>query len=283
MATTYTYADSSVKGTLYRGMLYDFEEVKDENEVVIGAKSTYNADYTVGTSSYREPSLVTGNSSVKYAPIKVDEGQDILGSAYDKTNFINAGNFLTAATFGKQMQEDYNEMIKSVNTYKGFYVGRFETGIETVNETHKTTSKAANSYIITADASSSKGNTWYGLYKKQKTFSINKKIKSSMIWGSQYDAMMNWMAKKQNIITEDLQKYNNTTRTGLKNTDIINNIYDLYGCHYEYTLEARQLSRRSLRGGSFTNNTCTPASRTSLNTDTTYTDDGSRITLHIIE
>lgn len=291
MATTYNYADSSVKGTLYRGMLYDFEEVKDANDVAIGSKSTYNTNYTPGKYNYKEPSLITQDINVLYAPIKVEEGQtDILGSSYDKVYFTNAGNFTTAASFGKQMQEDYNEMVKSVEKYKGFYIGRFETGIETKSNDStykKIVSKKAgtinNTTVATADATASKGNMWYGLYKIQQNFATNKKVKSSMIWGSQYDAMMNWMSKVgKTVNTTDSSKYNNAQTTGSKTSDIINNIFDLYGCHFEWTAEAKSMNARSLRGGSYSNSKC-PTYRFSITPNTTYPDDCSRLTLHIVE
>ena len=75
-----------------------------------------------------------------------------------------------------------------------------------------------------------------------------------MIWGSQYDAMMNFMKRrgKESAITstnnDSIQ--NNSYETGTKETDVILNVFDLYGCHYEYTLEASSIWYRIFRGGS---------------------------------
>lgn len=288
MATTYTYPDSSVKGTLYRGMLYDFQEVKNANDVVIGAKSTYNENYNVGKTSRREPSLVTSNDNDTYSPMRNISGNDFDSSTdYTKTILeFNGTNF--AQDFGKQMQEDYNEMIKSVNTYKGFYVGRYETGYETLNNLRKTTSKPASSTIITAGATSSQGNGWYGLYKMQKEFGTNGKVKSSMVWGSQYDAMMNWMAKTGKTVAtatpmEGLARNSsNNYTTGSEAKDILNNIYDLYGCHFEWTLAANSSNIRCIRSGNF-NNSKAPSYCGSSSPKFTYPNDGSRLTLHIVE
>ena len=286
MATTYTYADSSVKGTLYRGMLYDFEEVKDANNVVIGAKSIYNTNYNVATTNFREPSLVTGNNADMWAPMTT-----ITGTAYDTKSAytqtilgFNGTNF--AQDFGKQMQEDYNEMVKSVNTYKGFYIGRYETGYEVSSSGNKTVSKNANTNLNVTTCNSTDEYTlkWYGLYKKQKDFSKNG-LRSSMIWGSQFDAMMNWMSKTMKKIGSiDENKSNKETITGKCEYDIINNIYDLYGCHFEWCMEAYGNFSRGHRGGSFYNSRY-PASH-NYSAIGPYGEKqfyGSRLTLHIVE
>ena len=102
------------------------------------------------------------------------------------------------------------------------------------------------------------------MYKKIKTFNANDdKVVSSMIWGSQYDAMMNWMAKTGNEIGKANSKKTNTDPnmvTGSSTNDVINNIYDLYGCHTEWTLEVCANSLRVLRGGNY-NFSNSPASR----------------------
>ena len=218
MAATYTYTNSSVSGTLYKGLLYD-TIWGDTDPIGYG----YKSDYDVGTILYREPSLITEDSSVMWAPMPIEEGQtDVAGSYYD--------------------------------------VGRFETGIEsnTDDTTYKkTVSKKATTSgtypVTTADATAEKGNTWYGLYKMQKEFATTSgKVRSSMIWGSQYDAMMNWMAKTgKDVITADSNKYNTAQTTGSKVEDIINNVFDLYGCHYEWTLEASYTGDRAYRGGPY--------------------------------
>ena len=59
-----------------------------------------------------------------------------------------------------------------------------------------------------------------------------------MIWGSQYDAMLNWISKNgYDVASIDNTKRNKFTITGKQKDDVINNIFDLYGCHREWTLE----------------------------------------------
>ena len=78
-----------------------------------------------------------------------------------------------------------------------------------------------------------------------------------MIWGSQYDQMMIWMQGngiKVNLETptdlDGTTTSENTARTtGREPNDKLNNIYDLLGNSYEWTLEARNTNSRTHRGG----------------------------------
>ena len=93
-------------------------------------------------------------------------------------------------------------------------------------------------------------NMWYGLYAYGKTYKTNS-VESSMIWGCQYDAMLRWMQSgehKIDVTATSEENRNKTEMTGSSNTDIIKNIYDIYGCHYEWTLEANYVRNRVTRG-----------------------------------
>src|SRR5699024_457871 len=100
-----------------------------------------------------------------------------------------------------------------------------------------------------ADASNSETEMWYGLYTKCKEYAPEegtKSVVSSMTWGSQYDAMMNWMQK--NGIKVNTKGNNNIDiTTGTSETDLLKNIYDLYGCHFEWTSEIYSTDRRDAR------------------------------------
>ena len=102
-----------------------------------------------------------------------------------------------------------------------------------------------------------------------------------MIWGSQYDAMMNWMAKNRNTVRNaESSKRNSGTVTGSEPKDVINNVYDLYGCHYEWTLEARNTDFRVIRGG-YLGDFFAPSYRNFNNPGSTYSYSSSRATLYI--
>ena len=239
---TYTPMVELQSGTTdYQGMLYTFS----------GSTSTYQSGYKPGTTTYREPSLITGSSKDTYARLS-----SVTGTNYDASDsyYNTILGYSSAVEFGANMQDDFNAMVESVNTYKGFYVGRYELGL-------KGTKPASKKGITTADASNSNTKYWYGLYNKCKEYTSESSVVSSMIWGSQYDAMMNWMAKQgETVGTADNTKGNTKTTTGSDSSDVIKNVYDIYGCHTEWTLEAYSNGARVSRGGAF-NNDNVPSTR----------------------
>ena len=204
-----------------------------------------------------------------------------LDSSYDSTN--NNSNWTSTL-----YQEEYNKMIKSVLQYGGFYVGRYEMSL------NSTTKNAESKYGATsATAERTSANQWYGLYNKAKTYApenASQKVVSSMIWGSQYDAMLKWMKGNGIDVTSttptDLSigtTSRNTARvTGTVSKDKLSNIYDLLGNSFEWTQEASNVNYRVDRGGCY-NFSGAPSYRSYHNNFPTYIyfDIGSRLTLYI--
>lgn len=248
-----TYTPMAVKvGDDYKGLLYNF------NESTSWLMYSSNENYQGNATEYREPDVV---------------------SAYDGTDTDTVEGKITL----EKLTKEYNVMIESVLKYKGFYVARYEAGLDnTTNEVvFKNASITANN-VTTANAQNSETSTWYGLYKKIKTFTTNNdKVVSNMIWGSQYDAMMNWMVKmgKKVGIVDD-EKRNLETITGKKENDILNNVYDLYGCHYEWTMEASRTSFKAFRGGA-NGMSYSPSSRRNDYPNESVNYHSSRATLYI--
>ncbi len=244
----------STKEPKYRGLLYNFT---DEGSTVI-------RDCTTTTSSYREPDIV---------------------SSYDNNTTYNNGLFTK-----ESLQNDYNDMIKSVDLNGGFYVSRYEMSLDTDKNAQSKKNQPS------ATAASNSANMWYGLYDKAKNYALKtdttKSVVSSMIWGSQYDAMMNWMHKDSSVnvnsTTPVAEASKNTTRiTGGPNSgqteskDIIKNVYDLLGNSREWTLEALNSLSRVYRGGYY-NYSNSPAYRSYYNYPN-YTSSGysSRLALYV--
>ena len=237
--------------------------------------TTYNPN-----SGLREPAVVTGNSSGT-------------GTSYDgsSTNISQLG-YSTTSEFLTALKNQYKEMATSVAKYKGFYVGRYELGLEGENAIAVSKNAYENNDVITADAGSSSLGNWYGLYKKCLEYTVpeteNTPVTSSMIWGSQYDAMMNWMqdnridVKAKEDGTNTIRNSDSSRRTGAQAKDFLNNIYDLFGCHYEWTLEAHSSSVRGYRGG-YSGNSNSPSYRVNGIGSPTYTHSvySSRLTLYI--
>ena len=229
---------------------------------------------------------VTGNTAYDWS---ADSTWNIepanLSSSYDSTS---TNSSWTSTLY----QEEYNKMIKSVSQYGGFYVGRYEMSLN--SETKNAESKYG---ATSANASDTDTNQWYGLYNRAKTYApenASQKVVSSMIWGSQYDAMLKWMkGNKINVTSSsptDLSigtTSKNTTRvTGGANNgqtvskDKLSNIYDLLGNSLEWTQEANNTSYRVIRGGYY-NSSIAPSYRSYDCPTDTLSYDGSRFTLYI--
>ena len=249
------------RNTNYRGVLYNWNTDATGNTAY---------DWSADSTSYREPANSSSDSTSK-------------NSSWTSTLY----------------QEEYNKMIKSVSQYGGFYVGRYEMSLN--SETKNAESKYG---ATSANAKDTDTNQWYGLYNKAKTYAPEKnsdntenasqKVVSSMIWGSQYDAMLKWMkGNKINVTSSsptDLSigtTSRNTTRvTGGANNgqtvskDKLSNIYDLLGNSLEWTQEANNTSYRVIRGGYY-NSSIAPSYRSYDCPTDTLSNDGSRFTLYI--
>ena len=237
----------------YQGKLYSFSST--------GA--TERTSYGQGTTSWREPDIL----------LDYDNTSDYLKIIKDiLTDQIN--KYADIDTFENTMQEDYNKMIKSISNYHGFYVGRYEMSISNNN----TAASVGNVNPLVNDSS----NMWYGLYAYGKTYTNSaNSVESSMIWGSQYDAMMKWMQSGEHKVDVTQPGNRNTSTTTKASSDVIKNIYDLYGCYYEWTLEANNTNNRVRRGGVYDYSSFSPSYRDLLNSDRSSGYNSSRLTLYV--
>ena len=229
----------------------------------------------------REPDVVTGASS----------GSDSSsGNSYDAvpSNLQQAGlpSTATVADFKTQLQNEFTTMKNSVEKYGGFYIGRYETG----NLSQATA-------VVQKNNSDISNQTWYTQYKLSKTIKANDNVVSSMIWGCQWDATMRWMQTSSNpevvnYVTNSTGKGNYAGTQGSTNQKIatgsnpayaVNNIYDMAGNVYDWTLEAYDTGGRIRRGGSYYNfDSDVPASTRNYGYPTNSSDDyGSRVTLYV--
>ena len=247
--------------TNYRGVLYDWNTDTTGN-----TQYEWSAD---STSYYREPANLSSST-------EGDEANSSKIEGWSSTLY----------------QEEYNKMIKSVSQYGGFYVGRYEMSLN--SETKNAESKYG---ATSATAESTSAKQWYGLYNKAKTYApenASQKVVSSMIWGSQYDAILKWMKGNNINVTSssptDLSigtTSKNTTRvTGGANNgqtvskDKLSNIYDLLGNIREWTQEAISTAYRISRGGYYSGSYA-PSNRTDNYPTSTFSSYGSRLTLYI--
>ena len=215
------------------GKLYEF----DENGITPVNWTEIDGIMTItDIRDSNEPNVVTGGSSTSYDA--------------DKNNLQEAGldESATVDTFKAQLEEEFNNMLISVEKYGGFYIGRYETGDLSQNEA-----------VIVKGNSDISNQTWYKMYRLSKEISANSNVSTTIIFGSQWDAVMRWL---YNSGDEDKKTftYNSTGKgnygyvflpTGERENYKINNIYDMAGNAYEATIEIDTktvIGRESLEG-----------------------------------
>ena len=207
-----------------RGKLWSFAK----DGVNTGTEISYSSN------GYREPDIVA------------DYDNDI--NNLNTINGILNINLQNATDLKALMQDEYNDIYNSVKQYHGFYIGRYETGDLSKD---KVVSKKGNEDI---------GNqNWYTMYAKEKKYATQlsgTKIKSNMIYGSQWDATMRWFAKSKdnNVSTYPVNAQNGVNanfsgnRKSTGSVGSVNNIYDMAGNVYDWTAESYSSNRRVLRG-----------------------------------
>ena len=159
--------------------------------------------------------------------------------------------------------EEYNAMKASVEKNKGFYVARFEAG----NENGKVVSKkgatvwnnipwGTSMTEIGTEGAVAKAK---GMYTDKNTYGVT----STLIYGTQWDAIMAWLEPAYKTSTCDTSSsyVANSTGKGNYTGEIatcgssddyrVKNIYDLAGNVYEWTMEAYSTNYRVVRGGRY--------------------------------
>ena len=166
-------------------------------------------------------------------------------------------------------------MIYSVEKYGGFYIGRYETG-----------DLSKEQVVVQKGNTDIASQTWYAMYEKCKTLSDNNNnIETGMIWGNQWDRTLMWLMEcnakdettgksKEEVISDSsswgnyidatFQYTNSSGSTATKNQNSsvriptgsteytkANNIYDLAGNVFDWTMEANGTYGRVLRGGGY--------------------------------
>ena len=223
-----------------------------------GDKSSYTAGKPGETGKVREPDVLSSyDTSSSYY-------QTILG--FDSTKEM-----------ADSMVDEYKAMSDSVKKYHGFYIGRYEL----TGTLDKPTEKAGT--VLTA---STAGN-WYNLYKAcQNVIKNNSDVKSTMIYGCQWDETCSWLEKNGYDINDSSEWGNYTggkKETGSDPTYKANEIYDMAGNCWDWTQEAKSSSIRVIRGGYYRSSGSSEAAsdRNAYDPGSSYSDDASRATLYI--
>jgi len=287
-------------------VVYDGTEENRNNEFVwipVGA----NFDPTYISANYAEPKYLKSNYSNTSSPYDSQTTIDYLyGKKEDGTTSyytidINSADETTAIATNTTVTNGttfdygyhYNEMVTSVNKYDGFYIGRYETTIDSngnIGSKYNTTVLTAGTLLKEGTNTTSNEPyyyRWWGLYEAQRNANVkgNKEyIQTNMIWGQQWEAMLTFLGSTQatskisgtqsGVLKSGEATYDN----GLK--DVMNNIYDLRRNGWDWTAEPYSAFSRVKRGGLF-NNSSSASNRYNGNPDLSYTSYSSRATLYI--
>ena len=188
-------------------------------------------------------------------------GQPTTGLDIDYTEPYSSG-YSTEAS-------EYNTMRAQVLKYGGFYIGRFEAGVNsTTLRTKVTTNQTVvckkgvapynyvpwgkemndvNTAFAPSDNNSDNVSTNGAVYLAKNMYSSSNSVTSTLTYGCQWDAMCRYIGDSQ----RKTPTKSKPELTGSVSTDVSKNIYDLAGNCYEWTMEACGTFLRDPRGGSY--------------------------------
>ena len=220
--------------------------VETEEGVQLNGVSTKTKNYSNLTIKNGDPYIagLPGNSASN-----IVREPDVLSNLDKNAQYYNnILGFSSTELMANSFVSEYNEMLNSIKKYNGFYIGRYELTGTVSNPTEK-----AGTTLIEQ--------TWYNYYKACQEIKKNSKsVKSTMIYGIQWDATMNWLKKtafKNNISEVEISSgswgnfSSSPIATGSNTKYEVNGIFDLAGNYWEYTQEALESDYRVTRGGRY--------------------------------
>ena len=192
---------------------------------------------------------------------------------YDNEPYFSQYNLpgMTRKKLLYELETELDETIKSIEKYGGFYIGRYENGeTKTVKPVVKRMS--SNPYA-----------SWYDTYVNLRTLVPNENLKANIIYGCLWDETLQWFRESGAKTDEDIynsaswgnhkdsegftyytnvagstgsktQNSGKSIPTGSTERNKANNIYDMAGNQWEWTLEGYGNNSRSIRGGYYGSN-----------------------------
>ena len=246
------------------GKIYNFTSGTNSNPLFDEITGTYPLNWSESNgimrinskTNYREPDVVPKSGSTVYD-----------GDSRLKTLGLGAR---TTQEFLSQVESEFNRMLASVEKYGGFYIGRYETG-----------NLSKETAVVQKGNNDMASQTWYNMYKRCKNLKgKNTNVETGIAWGNQFDRTLAWLVetgnKTKQEITDDSTSWGNyynatfeyVTNSGnivTKNKDSstriptgsaeytkANNIYDLSGNVWDWTMETYYTNIRIPRGDDYT-------------------------------
>lgn len=201
---------------------------------------------------------------------QIDDANFITTNPTEEKYYESVGDGENVDNTANQSIQEVQNMYKSVKEYNGFYIGRYETGIDG-NTARTNTSGISqvpvvkkNKYIYNfikwgnslADENSGAVEVARSMY----TDTDFDGVQSTLCYGVQWDAVMSWINKDSSlrfVFTDGDDSYKignydvsgNLIKTGSDEFFQIKNIYDVAGNVCEWTMETFGLEGKVLRGG----------------------------------
>ena len=251
------------------GKIYDF------------STTSVGSNYDPITGAY--PYIWSEDSNGVMTPNTIYREPDVLNS-YDSDYYNKhySSESMSKHELLIEIEENFNNMIESIKKYGGFYIGRYETG-----------NLSQNVVVVQKGNTDIASESWYAMYKKCKTLKgDNNQVETGMIYGSQWDRTLMWLVESRNKTKAEIcnsidwgnyysatfQYIDSSGRLATKNQDYekkiptgsadytkANNIYDLAGNMFDWTMEPYSSTSRMLRGGSYYSEYERPAKDRSTN------------------
>lgn len=249
------------------------------------SKSTVSGETDVSTGLV----IIDNTNQNEFVWVPVPNFNNFVRQEYNKG--VSISSSLEETWDGNSTATELDKIYKSVKDNGGFYVARYEAGIDTITSPTTVNHNTVQDGTVKPVSKPERG-TWnhakwgetndienpgLGAVTIARSMYNNKYVASNLIYGVEWDATLEFIKTIDSAYYVDATNKGNYTGnlqlTGSNPSYKVNNIYDMAGNDYEYTMEIYG-GNVITRGGSFTHlgTTRPPAYRYSeiINTNNQY-------------
>ncbi len=241
---------------------------KNKDEAII--PKGFKVSETPGMNTIDDGLVIQDASGNEFVWVPVNNSDDFKRYAgYSDGELQDISNYTEPYESGYTTEiSEYNNMRQSIRKNKGFYVARYEAGTMSTRDSNSGIEDKVvikkNSYVYNYIGwSNSMTSDQGGAVQKSKEFAEENgygTVTSTLIYGVQWDAIMQWIDSKYKnedgtltsfVADSEGKGYFNQsapTTTGSSEAYKIKNIYDLAGNVSEWTMEAESTGNRIHRG-----------------------------------